>query len=388
MSDSQKAIRKSIAAIAPQLEKLASNLHAAPELGFEETKACKWQTDLLKKLGFKVQSPFAKLPTAFKATAGRGGPVLCIMSEYDALPEIGHACGHNLIAATALGAGKALADVLKAEKIPGTVIVMGTPGEESKGGKVYIVQRGGLDGVDAAMSTHPSWRTIGDCGSNGIQRYLVTFTGLAAHAAADPENGLNALDAIMLMFHGINAWRQQLPETSRIHGIVRDGGAAPNIIPETASAEFYVRSPDNAFLKKMCKRFCNIAKGAALMTGTKVEIDETDLPYAARKVNKTLDEAFLEAAASAGLNPVQWETPGRASSDFGDVSLVVPGIHPYFAIAKKQIACHSIEFAEAAGSAFGRKQMLKAAESLAQVGYRFFTDEAFRKQVSAEFKKK
>ena len=140
----------------------------------------------------------------------------------------------------------------------------------------------------------------------------------------------------MLMFHAINAWRQQLPEPSRIHGIVRDGGAAPNIIPETASCEFYVRSPSNAFLKKMCKRFCDIAKGAALMTGTKVQIDDQDVPYAARKANKTLDGAFLEAAASAGLNPVQWETPGRASSDSGDVSLVVPAIHPYFAITKKK----------------------------------------------------
>ncbi len=190
----------------------------------------------------------------------------------------------------------------------------------------------------------------------------------------------------MLLFHATNAWRQQLPEPSRIHGIVKDGGAAPNIIPETSSCEFYLRSPDNAYLKKMCRRFRSIAKGAGLMTDTTPEIDDLDLPYKARKVNKSLDTAFVESATAAGLKPKIKQEVTRASTDFGDVSVVVPGAHVYFGIAKNKIAGHSTDFAKAAGTAYARKQMLRAAEALAQVGYRYFTESDFRKKVDANFR--
>jgi amidohydrolase len=374
-------VRRESAALAS----LASRIHAKPELAYKERDACDWQVALLKRWGFKVQRPYAGLPTAFRASFGHGRPAFCLMSEYDALPDIGHACGHNLIAGAALGAAVALAERLREERLAGTLVVMGTPAEESGGGKVRLISEGALTDIDAVLMAHASFRTIPDNGSSAISRFDAEFTGKAAHAAALPEAGLNALDAVMLVFQGVNAWRQQLPESSRIHGIVTDGGVAPNIIPERAVCSFYVRSPDNAVHQRMIRRFKDIVRGAALMTGTRFKLTETEPPYMARRPNRPLNEAYVEAAGTVGLNPVPVSQVGRASSDFGDVSQVRPGSHVYFGIAKEKIALHSVEFREAAGSAYGRQQMLKAAEALARVGYRFFNDSHFRREVLADF---
>ncbi len=380
-------IKKTIAARAEQLEALAMKIHRNPELGLEEKKACAWQVQMLKRWGFKVQTPFAGFSTAYKAVCGRGKPVFCLMAEYDALPGIGHACGHNLICTVAMGAGFAIREALKREKIPGTVVVMGTPAEESEGGKVRMLQNGALKGIDAAMMAHPWFRTTPDIGSTAIQRIDVTFKGVSAHAAAAPEKAKNALDAVMLLFHGVSAWRQQLPESSRIHGIVAEGGVIPNVIPDIASCQFYLRSPDEDVLADMAERFGDIVRGAALMTGTKARMSPAMEPYRARRPNKSFNEAFLESAEAVGLNPVIPDGPDRGSTDFGDVSQVIPGIHPYFGIAKKEIAGHSIAFKKAAGSAYALKQMLRATEAVAQVGYRYFADDAFRKSVHADFRK-
>ncbi len=381
-------IKRNIAKHASQLESLAMKIHRNPELGFEEKKACAWQVQLLRKWGFGVRTPFAGLSTAYKAAGGRGGPVFCFMAEYDALPEVGHACGHNLICTAAMGAGAALRDALKRDKLPGTVVVMGTPAEESKGGKVLMLEKGALKGIDAAMMAHPSWRTVPDTGCTAVRRIDVTFKGVSAHAAAAPEKAKNALDAVMLHFAGVNAWRQQLPESARVHGVVVEGGIVPNIIPDLASCRFFVRSPDDAVLETMIDRFVNIAKGAAMMTDTELEINPWLEPYRARWPNKPLNEAFIDAAGRAGLKPVVPNQPGRGSTDFGDVSQVVPGVHVYFGIAKKEIPGHSIAFLKAAGSAYGRKQMLRTAEAMAKVGYRYFTDAAFRKSVHDDFKER
>ncbi len=380
-------IKKTIAKHSGQLESLAMKIHRNPELGFEEKKACAWQVQLLKKWGFGVKTPFAGLSTAYKAVSGRGKPTFCIMAEYDALPEIGHACGHNLICTAAMGAGTALRDALKREKIPGTVVVMGTPAEESKGGKVKMLAKGAMKGIDAVMMAHPSWRTTPDTGCTAIQRIDVTFEGVSAHAAAAPEKAKNALDAVMLLFHGVSVWRQQLPESSRLHGIVIEGGVVPNVIPDRASCRFFLRSPDDAVLADMDKRFRDIARGAALMTGTKPKISPALEPYKSRRPNKPLNEAFVEAAETVGLNPVIPDRSGRGSTDFGDVSHVAPGVHVYFGISKREIAGHSIALRKAAGSAYGLKQMLRTAEAMAQVGYRYFADDAFRKSVHADFRR-
>ncbi len=373
---------------AAALKKLSLDIHENPELGMEEFKACKWQTDLLSKMDFDVQTPYAQMQTAYLAKSGKGKPVFCFLSEYDALPEMGHACGHNLICSASIGAGKALADTLKKEKIPGTVIVMGTPAEEGKGGKVILVHKKAFTGIDAAIMGHPSWRTLKWRGFLAVIRFDVSFKGRASHASASPEKGRNALDAVMLFFQGINAWRQHLPESSRIHGIVTSGGAAPNIVPDFASCRFYLRTKNDSMLDDMEKRFRDIAQGAALMTGTTCEVKDGEEGYRAGKINNPLNDEFSKAAKELGMNPGVSDKSGRASSDFGDVSQIVPGVHVYFGISPKEnIPLHSAKFADAARSQTGLNAMVDAAKALAQVGYRFFTDASFREEVKADFKK-
>lgn len=375
-------IAKTVAQSSSALEKLALDIHATPELGYAETKAVAWQTRLLTRWGFQVRSPFASLATAYRAAKGTSGPVVCFMAEYDALPEIGHGCGHNLICAAALGAGRALAAALANEGRPGTVVVMGTPAEEGGGGKVQMIARGALKDIDMAIMAHPSVRTQPWLGSTAIKSHIVSFAGQAAHAAGSPHEGRNALDAVRLLFAGVDAWRQHLRESSRVHGIVTNGGAAPNIIPDASSCHFFLRSPDDAVLAAMVRRFKAIAKGAALMTDTKVTFRAADGGYKAPWLNAPLNDAWVEATDALKLKPKTDVEPGRGSTDFSDVSQVVPGSHVYFAITRKQdLPSHSPQFAAAAASSYGLKQMLSAAEALANVGYRFATDDGFQKAV-------
>lgn len=380
-------ISTSINEIAPILKDVAFEIHANPELGLEEFKAVERQVKLLKEWGFEVTTPFCGMATAYKATRGSGNPVFCFMAEYDALPGVGHACGHNLITIAALGAGKALADTLKAEKIPGTVVVMGTPGEEGKGGKVEIVTQDALKDVDAVIMAHPGSRTKTWKGCFAVERFDVEFTGKASHAAGAPEKGVNALDAVMLLFHGINAWRQHLPEKTRIHGIVTDGGDAPNIVPEHAAASFYLRADSQKQIEVMIQRFKRIAEGAALMTDAGCVIESRDVGYKCGLPNETLNHEYFQAAAELGMNPHIPEEMSRASTDFGDVSHALPGTHVYFGILEKgqDHALHTTGFAEAAKSDFGIAQALNAAQAIAQVGYRFFTDPELRKKVKEDY---
>lgn len=385
MKNVRQLVRQSLREQAAALKGLAKKIHAHPELGFEEFQASAWCVEMLKGWGFRVQAPFAGLPTAFKATWGRGKPTLCLMAEYDALPDLGHGCGHNLIAAATLGAGKAMADAMKAQRMGGTLAVLGTPAEEGKGGKIKMIAKGALRGMDAALMAHPSFRTIPDPGCSAIRRFDVAFKGAEAHAAAAPEKGRNALDAVMLLFQGVNAWRQHVPEACRIHGIVKDGGVAPNIVPGHASCVFYLRAPDDAMLDGLERRFREIAQGAALMTATEPDVAPGHTAYKARIPNGPLNEAYSEAAAAAGLRPTVPDKPSRASSDFGDVSQEVPAAHVYFSISKAEIPGHSGPFRKAAGSAYGLGQMLRAAEALALVGCRFLSDEGFRCRVREGF---
>ncbi len=380
-----KEIRKSIMHHADALKNLALKIHSHPELGFEERKACAWQLSLLKRWRFDVTTPWAGMATAYRATRGTGKPTFCFMSEYDALPRIGHGCGHNLISAAALGAAQALSQVLTARQIQGTVMVLGTPAEEGQGGKVKLVAGNGMRDVDAVLLAHPSYRTTPDSGCTAIQRFRIHFMGQSAHAAASPERARNALDAVMLLFQGINAWRQQLPESSRIHGIVSDGGVVPNIIPDTAGCVFYLRSPDDNVLQSMAERFKQIVTGAALMTATEATIEPWMAPYKARWPNATLNRLYLESAERCGLHPEIPEQPGRGSSDFGDVSQQAPGAHVYFGISRKIIAGHSPDFREASARPYGINQMLKAAQAMALVGYRYFSEETVRQSVAHDF---
>ena len=372
---------------AAELDALSLEVWKNPELGFKEFIACKLQCDLLKKWGFEVTENYCGFETAFRCEYGSGSPVFAITSEYDALPGIGHGCGHNLICATALGAFVTMVDYMKMNNLPGKVILLGTPAEEGGSSKVQIVDSGALDGVDAAMMVHPSWRTCLDTGCLSIRRFDVLFKGKAAHAGGSPQLGLNALDAVQLMFAGINAWRQQLPESSRIHGVVTDGGLKPNIIPEQASCSFFVRAATAEWQEKMNQRFDDIVKGAALMTGCDYEYTKVSSGTKARKPASLMNQLWMENIGELG-SPVDLSFgPGRGSSDFGNVSQAVPAIHPYIGISEDhtEIAGHSLALAEAAGKPYALKQMHKAAAAMAAVGLKVLTDADLRSALKDEF---
>ncbi len=378
-------IKKDISAVAPALRKLALDVHANPELGFEERKACAWQVEILRRHGFEIENPFRGLETAYLAKSGSGRPAVCFLSEYDALPGLGHACGHNLICAAALGAGIVLSDILQKEGTKGTVYVAGTPAEEGKGGKLHFVSSGIFKGVDAALMAHPETRTSGWNGCLAIERYDATFRGRASHASTAPEKGINALDAVLLLFQGVNAWRQQLPETSRVHGIITKGGDAPNIIPDKASCRFYLRSDRMSFLKVMERRFKDIARGAALMTGAKLELVKAKEGYKAGVINNVLNREFATIAESLGMG-VRSSDDGRGSSDFGDVSQELPGIHFYFKAVTEDAPIHSSRFEQLTAKEFALDAMLQAAEALAILGHRILTDKKLRDEAWQDFR--
>lgn len=370
-----------------ELNELSRKVWANPELAYKERIACDTQMALLNAQGFKVQSPAYGLDTAYVTEFGSGSPVFAIASEYDALPVVGHGCGHNLICTASVAAFLALRDFAKAHNVKGKFILLGTPAEESGGGKVKMLEKNCLDGVDAVMMLHPTWRTTPDTGSTASRRFDVEFQGISAHAAGSPELGVNALDAVTLLFAGVNAFRQQMPEFTRIHGIILEGGKAPNIIPDHCSCRFFVRSANEEWEDKLVERFKNIVKGAALMTGCDYKINNYSIPYKSRKPNAPMNTAYLVSADAVGLNPVIPDKPGRGSSDFGDFSHKVPGIHAYFDIAGREIPGHSIEMAQAAASEYGFNNALKGAAAMASVAAKFMLCEDFRKQVADDFKK-
>ncbi len=381
-------IKEIISKHSEKIKQIALNIHSNPELGYEEFKAYQWQVEYLENNGFEIKKEFKGLKTAYKASYGSGKPVVCITSEYDALPEIGHACGHNLMAGCSLSTGIALKELIETEKIEGTIVIMGTPAEESKGGKVVLLKKDALKNIDMALMAHPCYYTSPSVIMAAVTRFTIHFKGQTAHAADAPEEGINALDATRLLFNGIDAWRQHLPETTRIHGVVTNGGERPNIIPDKSSSFFYLRSLDNAYLEKMIERFKDIAKGAALMTGAEVEIEADPTPYKCVEPNYTMNQTFFTEATDLGLNP-QWKEPCRASTDFGDITCEIPGIQPFFDITKGEVApLHTREFAEFAKSEYALEQMLLTSQALANIGLNYFTDEEYRKQVTEDFKNK
>ncbi len=389
MENLKETINNSYNEYLKEIEHIVHKIHDTPELSEEETLACKFQVELLEKRGFDVEKKYKRIDTAFNATFGEGRPNICIMSEYDALPGIGHGCGHNLIAGVALGTGMVLKELIAKNHLKGRVTVMGTPAEERRGCKIDLIRAGALKGVDIVLMAHPSDHpTSQSMEEAGIMQFLIEFKGRSAHAAAGPEKGLNALDAVRLMFNGVDAWRQQLPETCRIHGVIKDGGKAPNIIPDYALADFYLRSFDMDFLLSMKKRFENIAKGAALMTDTKLIIQDIKNPYKPGKPNNELNKAFMTLAKAYDMNP-EWQEPSRASSDFGDVTYEVPAMHAFFNITEenKDIVIHSREFTQCAASPFALKQMAKTSKILSEIGYTYLTQKDFRKRVQETWNK-
>jgi len=358
--------------IAEHLCSISQELFEHPELSFEEYEASRLLAEELEKAEFSVELGVAGLETAIRAVHPKesDGPTVALLAEYDALPEIGHACGHNLIAAASLGAALALGSIK--EELPGKLLFFGTPGEESKGGKVPMVKAGLFDGIDAAMMFHPSDYTTVTERSQAITEVKIEFAGKPAHAAGSPEKGVNTLDAVIQTFNGINAMRQHIKDKARIHGIITDGGALPNIVPEHAAASFYVRAMDDEYCNVLMGKLHRCAEGASLATGAKLSFKITahNKPMNPnRMLGEVLARALQELEVSLDTPP---ENAGMGSTDLGDVSQVVPTIEGDIKFCAAGVPAHSREFAEAANSEHGRAVMIIAAKALAMTAIEVF----------------
>jgi amidohydrolase len=379
-------IQHAVDGLAGELEALSRRIHDHPELGYNEVQASGWLTAFLETKGFEVERGVAGVPTAFRATVNGGGngPTVAIMCEYDALPGIGHACGHNVIATSGAGAGAALA-ALKSRLPAGRVHVIGTPAEEGGGGKIKLLQGGVFAGVDCAMMIHGFDRTILHQDLLGIVRTGFEYAGKAAHASADPWAGVNALDACIQTFNAVSMLRQQVRPDCRIHGIIDNGGAAANIIPEYAKATFYVRAPRIDTMWELHRRVVACAEGAARATGATLTVILHDMVYEPLKRNQTLLNLFAANMRDAGLVESEPAADRLGSSDVGNVSQVLPTIQPMVAIAPAGTAIHSREFVDAAIQPMAHAGMLAAAKTMALTAYDLLADPARIRAAKEEF---
>lgn len=371
-----------------ELITVSQQIFDTPEVGFREFKAAQLLAIHLQRNEIEVEQGIAGLKTSLMAIhpAVIDGPTVAILGEYDALPDIGHGCGHNLIATAALGAFLAVGRIK--ENLPGTLLFLGTPAEEEGGGKIIMTTEGVFDDIDVAMMFHPSSNyTMVDRGSLALTEVKIEFFGKAAHASASPEQGINALDAVIQTFNGINALRQHIKDGARIHGIISNGGVKPNIVPDYAAAAFYVRAADNDYCNELLAKVEACAKGAALATGATLSFQTIGHLYQAMKVNRSLADAFARnlEVINVPLKPLP-KGHNLGSTDMGNVSQAVPAIHPYIEIAEEGIAGHSKEFAKASSSEKGYAAMISAAKALAMTTVDVLTDPSLVKRAKKEFK--
>ena len=369
------------------LVKLSLSLHAEPEIAYQEHRSTAKLAEFLEANGFSVQRAYKDVATAYRGdAAGKGrGPTIAILTEYDALPDIGHACGHNLIAMMGTAAAIGVRAVL--DELPGRLAAIGTPAEEGGGGKVALVRAGGFSDVDLAMMCHPSSRTLSGRTSLASNRVDVEFFGKAAHAAAQPDKGINALDGVIQTFNNVNAMRQQLRPEARIHGIITNGGSAANIIPEYAMAKFSVRALDRRYQQEVLKRFIACAEGAATSTGTKLKLTvHENSGYENMVPSQPLAErwaAHMRAMGQAVQTTLDDERMG--STDMGNVSQILPAIHPYIGIAPEGTPGHSTAFRDAAATPEAHEAALYAAKALALVAIAALAEPALLERARAEF---
>lgn len=368
-------------------------IHGTPELRFEEYKASALLCEILSRHGFAVEQGLAGMPTAFRATfsVGSGGPSIAVFSEYDALAGVGHACGHNIIATAGVGAAIAAAEMLASmDEVNGTVVCLGSPGEEGGGGKVRLIDAGELAGLDAAVMIHPAGDDDVTRPNLGRLSLEVTFTGKASHAASAPEMGLNALDATTLFLVATGLLRQQLRADSRVHAIVLEGGEAVNVIPERSRLRVFVRSPDPAYLQeRLLQSIYDIASGSALASGTSVEVVETAPAYQSMNSNSIIADVCFRAFLALGRRPLDphatvSETSSAGSTDMGNVSRILPSVHAYVGIAPG-VAGHTREFEKAAASSAGDAAVLDGAAILATALVELVTDPDLLASAKEEF---
>ncbi len=342
-----------------ELFAISDDIFNYSEVAFEEVRSSARLRTFLNKRGFKI-SDVSGLPTAFVAEIGRGSPVIAFMAEYDALPEIGHACGHNIIAAAAVGAGLGVSEILG--NMQGTIKVIGTPAEEGGGGKIIMVDKGVFDNVDAAMIVHPAWAYMSSDVSYAVQTIDVEFVGRAAHAASGPEHGINALSAAVELLVSINAFREHMTDEGRIHAIITHGGDAVNVIPERSELKISVRGTTTGYMNELMDQVQRRIKGAAISTGCEYNIKQQGLICREINVNKELSELFDKNFRALNVT-VAPRGDIKGSTDVGNVSHVVPTIQGYVGIGAD--VCHTIEFREASISPQGYEAVLNGAKVMA-----------------------
>ena len=382
----KERVAAAVEAARDEIIDLSHRIHADPEPAFEEHHASAWVADTLRKHGFEVEHPAGSLATAVRAVrrGGRGGtkPRIGILAEYDALPGLGHGCGHNTMAASGVGAAIALAAV--ADELPGEIVFLGTPAEERGSGKQIMIDDGLFEGVDAALLYHPCDRSHVESFPLASEDVTVVFHGLQAHAASDPWKGRNALDAMIQLFTSVGLWRQQLRSTARVHGIITEGGTAANIIPDRTAAWFMIRADDQAYYDEMKTQFTKMAEAAALATGTTADVTYSGGATTMRN-NGPLVERFRANMAAYGIDDMG-DDPNAGSTDMANVSWVVPTIHPDLAICEEGVAGHSIAFRDAAVTPRADETTLLAATLIAQTAIDLFEDPALVERAWAAFR--
>lgn len=376
-----------VQAARPEILELSARIHANPEPAFEEFQASAWCAEAVARRGFEVERPAGRLATAVRGrlTGGKGttGPRIGVLAEYDALPGLGHGCGHNTMAASGVGAAIALAALR--DDFAGEIVFLGTPAEERGSGKQFMLDDGLLEGLDAALLFHPSDRDMVGCMLLASEDVDVTFIGRAAHAASEPWEGKNALDAVVLLFQGIGLWRQQLPQHARVHGIVQEGGTAANIIPDRATARFMIRSTSQAYFDSMRDRFRALVAGAASMADVAGEVVFSG-GSTTMKDNRVLAGLWRSNLEAAGRVDEGIDPEHIGSSDMGNVSLVLPTIHPSLAICDHGVPWHSIESREASATPRADETTLLAATLVAQTALDLLTDQSLVDAAWREFR--
>ena len=383
-SVTEKAL-KTAASLGEDFKKLSDEILAKPELGYQEFASSKAHKALLEKHGFTVEMPYMNMDTAFKATydTGKEGPTIAYLSEYDALPGIGHGCAHNLLGTTSSGAGITLRYL---DEFQGKIIVFGTPAEETSGGKVDMVTNGAFEEVDVALMAHPADQHMKSGKSLALEAIEFQFTGRTSHAAASPEKGINALDGVLLMFNNINALREHILPSARIHGIITNGGEAANIVPGEAVAQFYIRATTKTYLMELKEKVLNCAKAGALASGASLEYNNYEKPYDNLVTNQKLSNLYTEQLRAVGVEEIHEEKGSTGSLDMGNVSHAVPAIHPYFDIIESgDVSAHTVEFRDATKTDYAYNSMIQTLTALALTGLKLSEDQDLLKDIKEEF---
>jgi amidohydrolase len=379
MSDVRFRILASIDALRDEIVEAALFLHRRPELSFQEQQAARFLSGRLASRGFAVERGAAGLPTAFAARCGSGKPIVGFIAEYDALPGIGHGCGHDLIGASGYGAGIALAPFI--DEIGGTICVFGTPAEEAGGGKIPMIEKGVFDGVDAAFCMHPEGVYLVNTQALALDAMEFVFLGRESHAAAAPHEGLNALDALILHFNAISALRQQLKPDVRIHGIITEGGKAPNIIPARTSAQFYVRSESRAYLDEVTEKVRNCARGAARAAGCRVRI-RTFEPSLDDMINNPVLKRLMEHnLRSLGVERIEEKEEEPGSTDMGNLSHAVPSLYFYVATTPKGIHLHTRQFTRSSTAPQAMDSLILSVKAMALTAVDILCDPGIAEEI-------